>query len=80
VVAILDRGEDGGIAVPARTRAVGRKQTMPRRGTCRTVRGFGLTVTVWDEAVDGLRRKGASAVDRMRGVAAAGKPWFRGAV
>jgi hypothetical protein len=34
VVAILDRGEGSGIAVPVRTRAAGGKQTMPRRGTC----------------------------------------------
>ena len=80
MVAMLDRREGSGIAVPARTRAAGGKQTMPRRGTCWTVRGFGLTVTVWDEAVDGLRRKGASTVDQMRGVAVARKLWLRGAV
>jgi hypothetical protein len=37
VAAMLDRREGSGIAVPARTRAAGGKQTMPWRGTCWTV-------------------------------------------
>jgi hypothetical protein len=38
VAAMLDRGEGSRVAVPARTRATGAKQLLPRRGTCRTVR------------------------------------------
>jgi hypothetical protein len=41
---------------------------------------LGAQVTVWDEAADGLRRKGASTVYQMCGVATARKLWFRGAV
>lgn len=38
VAAMLDRGEGSRVAVPARTRATGAKQLLPRRGTCWTVR------------------------------------------
>jgi hypothetical protein len=84
VVAILDRGEGSGIAVPVRTRAAGEKQTMPRRGTCWTVARASHVSSGHrrsrDEAADGLCRKGASAVDQMCGVAIARKLWFQGAV